>query len=180
MKSIKRTEIYKAPADKVFKCLDDLSVTWMHMTESSGMMMGSKLNLEFISTQHKGLRSKYRWTGQMMGIKIDFTVEVTKWLEGVEKIWETAGIARMITYSWYRMHLIVVRKGNMSEATLLITYRRANTWFGKIISFLFANWYCNWCLKNMLLDSKRKVVIEKEKIPAFNNVGHPCRQKGGL
>jgi len=164
MKTIKRTETYNASAYKVFNYLDDLGVTGMHMTQSSLMMMGSKLNLEFISTQHKGLGFKYRWTGRMMGIKMDFTVEVTKWVEGVEKIWETVGNARMIIYSWYRMHLIVITKDNMSEATLSITYRRPNTWFAKVLSFLFANWYCNWCLKNMLLDSKRKVESEGEKI----------------
>ena len=107
MKTIKRTEIYNAPAEKVFSCIDDLGVTGMHMTKSSAMMMGSKLKLEYLTANHTGLGSKYRWTGTMMGMKMDFTVEVTKWIEGVEKIWETIGEAKMIIYSWYRMHLFV-------------------------------------------------------------------------
>jgi len=45
------------------------------------------------------LGSKYRWTGRMMGLKMDFTVTVTKWVAGIEKVWETIGEAKMIIYS---------------------------------------------------------------------------------
>lgn len=44
------------------------------------MMMGSKLKLEFLTAEHRGLGSKYRWSGKMMGIPHDFNVEVTKWI----------------------------------------------------------------------------------------------------
>ena len=159
MKTIKRTEVYNAPAQKVFSYLDDLGVTGMHMTKSSAMMMGSKLNLEYLTVHHTGPGSKYRWTGTMMGMKMDFTVEVIKWTEGVEKTWETIGEARMIIYSWYRMHLMVSPKGNTTEAELSITYERPKGWLARIISFLFADWYCNWCLKNMLSDSKEKLKL---------------------
>jgi hypothetical protein len=161
MKTITRNIFISAPPDKVFAMIDDLGVTGMHMTKSSAMMMGSKLNLEYLTTNHTGLGSKYRWTGKMMGMKMDFTVEVTKWIKGNEKTWETIGEARMIIYSWYRMHLLVKTIENGSEAELSITYERPKGWFAKIISFLFADWYCNWCLKNMLKDAKRKLSLNK-------------------
>jgi len=93
----------------------------------------------------------------MMGTKMDFTVEVTKWIRGNEKTWETIGKAKMIIYSWYRMHLLVTPTANRSEAELSITYEKPKGWFAKIISFLFADWYCNWCLKNMLGDAKKSI-----------------------
>lgn len=164
MKTIKRNEVYDAPADLVFRQLDDLGVTGTHMTESSGMMMGSKLHLEYLTQHHTGLGSKYRWTGTMMGMHMDFTVEVTKWVEGVEKVWETVGESKMIIYSWYRMHLVVYPKDNTSQAELSITYEKPKGWFAKIVSFLFADWYCAWCLKRMLADGKKKIEKEKEII----------------
>lgn len=165
MKTIKRTEIYNAPAEKVFSYLDDLGVTGMHMTKSSAMMMGSKLHLEYLTSNHSGSGSKYRWTGAMMGMRMDFTVEVTKWVEGVEKVWETIGESRMIIYSWYRMNLLLTKKGNTTVAELSITYEKPKGWFLKILSFLFADWYCNWCLKNMITDTKRSLEINsKSKI----------------
>lgn len=161
MKTIKRKETFIAPADKVFGYLDDLGVTGMHMTKSSAMMMGSKLQLKFLTNHRTGMGSRYQWTGTMMGMKMDFTVEVTKWVEGVEKIWETTGEAKMIIYSWYRMHLLVYPEGNAAQAELSITYEKPRNWFARIISFLFADLYCNWCLRKMLNDTKIKIEAEK-------------------
>lgn len=157
MKTISRKIQVQAPPEKVFETLDDLGVTGMHMTQSSAMMMGSKLQLEYLTSHHIGLGSKYRWTGKMMGMKMDFTVEVTKWIKDMEKIWETIGEAKMIIYSWYRMNLTVTPVENVTEAELSITYEKPKGWFAKIISFLFADWYCNWCLKNMLNDARSRV-----------------------
>ena len=60
MKIISRTEFYQASPEKVFQTLDDLGVTGMHMTQSSAMMMGSKLQIEFLTENHTGLGSTYR------------------------------------------------------------------------------------------------------------------------
>lgn len=177
MKTIKRTETFNAPANIVFSYLDDLGVTGMHMTRSSAMMMGSKLHLEFLTKQHTGLGSKYQWTGTMMGMRLDFTVEVTKWVEGVEKVWETKGDAKMIIYSWFRMHLLVLQKGITSQAELSISYEKPKKWFARILSFLFADWYCNWCLKSMLSDSKRKIGNDRKFLSkSYTTDGIPQRQ----
>lgn len=154
LKTIKQVRNYKAEAEQVFECLDDLGVTGMHMTKSSVMMMGSKLHLEFLTSHHKGPGSTYRWTGKMMGLKMDFTVEVTKWIKGVEKVWQTIGESRMIIYSWYQMQLLLSPGNDNTVAELSITYSKPKGWFARFISFLFADWYCNWCLKNMLRDTE--------------------------
>ena len=54
MKTIKGTESYNALPEEVFNYLDDLGVTGMHMTKSSAMMGGSKLHLEYLSSNHTG------------------------------------------------------------------------------------------------------------------------------
>ena len=95
MKTLKQNKIYNAPLEQVFKAIDDLGVTGTHMTQSSGMMMGNKLKLEYLTKHHTGLGTKYRWTGKMMGMAMDFTVEVTKWMDGKEKTWETIGENRL-------------------------------------------------------------------------------------
>lgn len=164
MKSIKRNEIYNASPEQVFKCIDDLGVTGMHMTQSSMMMMGSKLNLEFITENHTGLGSKYRWTGKMMGLPMDFTVEVTKWISNNEKIWETIGETKLIIYSGYRMQLIILPTLNDSKAKLSISYENPKGFFNKILSFLFADWYCKWCLKHMLGDAKKSLQANRKAL----------------
>ncbi len=158
MKTLSRTTTYPFYSDIVFQCLDNLGVTGMHMTQSSMMMMGSKLDLMFLSENHTGLGTKYRWTGKMMGMKMDFTVEVTKWIPWEEKTWETIGSPKLIIYSWYQMHLLLTKIQNGTTAQLSISYRKPDGVFYKIISFLFADWYCKWCLKNMLEDAKKILI----------------------
>jgi hypothetical protein len=157
MRTINKTETYNASPEKVFKSIDDLGVTGMHMTQSSGMMMGSKLKLEFLTENHTGQGCKYRWTGKMMGMKMDFIVEVTKWIQNKEKIWETIGEPKLIIYSWYRMHLVVIPAVNGANVELSISYEKPKGFFNKILSFLFADWYCRWCLKKMLSDAERSL-----------------------
>lgn len=155
MKTVTRNIHIDSSPQNVFDTLDNLGVAGMHMTKSSAMMMGSKLKLEYLTANHTGSGTMYRWRGTMMGMQMDFTVVVTKWIEGAEKIWETIGEAKMIIYSWYRMQLLVKPANTGSEALLSITYEKPRGWFAKIISLLFADWYCTWCLKNMLNDTKK-------------------------
>ena len=136
MKTITRRESYNASPESVFRHIDDLGVTGMHMTQSSAMMMGSKLHLEFLTDHHTGPGSRYRWTGKMMGMKMDFTVEVTTWIKDVEKVWETVGESRMIIYSWYRMQLSVKAYQNVSTAELSITYEKPKGFFLQNTFFL--------------------------------------------
>lgn len=172
MKSITRIETYNARPEQVFKCLDDLGVTGMHMTQSSMMMMGSKLNLEFLTESHAGLGSKYRWTGKMMGMLMDFTVEVTKWITPKEKIWETIGDTKLIIYSWYRMHLLILPAVNGCKAELSISYEKPKGFFNKILSLLFADWYCRWCLKHMLGDAKKSLELPGNDTKHFKTNGY--------
>ena len=169
MKTLKRIETYRATPEKVFQCIDDLGVTGMHMTKSSMPMMGGKLDLNFLTANHTGLGSKYRWTGKVVGMTMDFTVEVTKWIKDKEKIWETIGEPKMIIYSWFRMQLAISPSANNTQAELSISYEKPNGWFNRLLSFFLADWYCIWCLKNMLDDSKKTLerleVKEEHKLP---------------
>ena len=157
MKTLSRIENYNASPTELFRCLDDLGVTGMHMTKSSMMMMGSKLRLTFLTANKRGLGSRYRWTGTMMGMKMDFTVEVKRWSYGKEKVWETIGPTKLIIYSWYRMHLITRATESGAQAELSITYENPSGLINKLLSFLFADWYCRWCLQQMLGDAKKNV-----------------------
>lgn len=154
MKTIAKVKIYSSPPEVVFQKIDDLGVTGMHMTKSSMMMMGSKLDLEYLTESRKGLGTRYRWKGKMMGMIMDFTVEVTEWVYGSYKTWETIGHSKLIIYSWYRMHLEVLNTPRGTLAELSITYKRPKGFFYEVLSFLFADLYCWWCLKHMLDDAE--------------------------
>src|SRR6187551_958462 len=104
VKNYSRSLLIHADAHRVFTFMDDLAKTGMHMTESSMMMMGSKLTLEDITKNSSGVGATFLWYGKMMGMKMDFTEMVTAWMQDKSKTWETIGEAKIIIMSWYRMN----------------------------------------------------------------------------
>jgi len=166
MKSIKRIKRFQASPEEVFDCLDDLGVTGMHMTESSMPMMGGKMNLEFLTTQKSGLNCKYRWTGKVMWMGLDFTVVVKKWIRGKEKTWETIGNSRIVIYSWFQMHLQINPDNRGCTAQLSISYEKPEAFFNKILCYFLGDWYCKWCLKNMMNDAEQKLSMHRPALSA--------------
>src|SRR5687768_14693867 len=166
MKSKSKGVIIHSSPEIVFDYMDNLSNTGMHMMENSGMMMGSKLQLEQLSDHAKGLNAKFRWSGKMMGITMDFTTVVTEWVFGKEKTWETIGNSKMIILKWYKMRLSLEPRlnGHATEAKLNIDYTLPDNIFLKILGIILSPWYANWCLNNMLRDTKANL----EGLPKSN------------
>ena len=157
MKTRSKSILIHSTPEKVFQQMDDFSKTGMHMSESSMMMMGSKLKLEQLSPNPTGVAAKYRWYGKMMGMQMDFSETVTKWQQNKHKEWEIVGDAKIIIMSWYRMWFEISPSGNVTLAKISISYLPPKEWYYKILSFLFVKWYCNWCLSNMLNDTKKNL-----------------------
>lgn len=160
MKTLTKSILINSTPDKVFAYMDNLGNTGMHMMESSSMMMGSKLHLEQLSQNATGLGSKYHWFGKMMGIKMDFTVVVTKWIAAKEKVWETAGEARMIILGWYRMRLMLSPEEGGTNTELSIDYTKPTNIFLKFIAWILAPTYARWCVNSMLSDSKKHLEVK--------------------
>lgn len=148
-----RTIVINGMPEDVFAFMDDIRNTGRHMTENSGAMAGSKLHLEWITDHKTGSGTKYRWTGKVAGMKMDFTVEVSKWVEGMEKVWGTVGDAKMIVIDWFEMYLVLAPYENgKTQAQLSIDYTRPE---GKFLGFLLAKSYSKWCVKTMVKDTKK-------------------------
>jgi hypothetical protein len=147
-----RELIINGSEEQVFAFIDDIRNTGKHMTENSGVMAGSKLKIEWLSDHKTGLGTKYRWTGKVVGMKVDFTVEVSKWIDGKEKVWGTVGDAKMIVIDWFEMDLTMMCENDgKSKAKLGINYTKHRALWG----FLFGKWYSIWCVKSMLRDTKK-------------------------
>ena len=157
MKTKSKSSFINATPEKVFAQMDDFSKTGMHMSENSMMMMGSKLKLEQLSPNATGAGASYRWYGKMLGMKMDFSETVTIWQPPKRKEWEIIGEAKIIIMSWYKMGFEISPNENGTMAKIGISYLPPKEWYYKILSFFFANWYCNWCLNNMLDDTKKNL-----------------------
>ncbi len=157
MKIKTKSIIIHSTSEEVFAYMDNISNAGMHMTKNSMPMMGSKLKLKQLSENATGINSKFRWYGKMMGFTMEFTVVVTKWIKGKEKVWETVGEAKMIILKWYQMHLILVPEGKDTKTELSIAYTKPKNVIFRFVALFLAPLYANWCLNNMLNDTKKEL-----------------------
>lgn len=157
MITVTETVDIKASAESVFAYVDDIRNIGWHMTERSSMaMMGSRLELEIVSEQSTGLGATYRYSGTMMGLSLDFSESVTRYIPNREKIWHTIGEPRLLIISSYEMRLAVEPlSAASSRLTISIAYELPLSTFWRIVGRLLAGPYSRWCLRQMVGDAKR-------------------------
>ncbi len=160
MKTFQKTIIINATPQSVFEFMDDVRNSGMHMSKDSKAMMGTHLELQLLSKNFSGPETSYRYIGKVMGMTIDFTVVVTRWIQNMEKIWETIGHPKVIVIGWFRMFLKLTPKNGNTSVELGISYEKPKSFFGKILCFFFGSWYAKWCLKNMLNDAKKNLEMK--------------------
>jgi hypothetical protein len=157
MITVTETVDIKASAESVFAYVDDIRNIGWHMTERSSMaMMGSRLELEIVSEQSTGLGATYRYSGTMMGLSLDFSESVTRYIPNREKIWHTIGEPRLLIISSYEMRLAVEPlSAASSRLTISIASELPRSTFWRIVGRLLAGPYSRWCLRQMVGDAKR-------------------------
>lgn len=152
VRMIEKIIVINAKPQEVFDFMDDINNTGMHMTENNPQMIGSKLNLEWLTEHKTGLNTKYKWTGKVIGMKMKFTVIVTQWESGKSKTWETIGKTKMIVISWYRMYLELNENDDGTTTVKLgILYTKSKN----LLGLLLGKRYSIWCVKSMLNDAQK-------------------------
>ena len=107
------------------------------MSESSMMIIGSKLIMEQLSPNQTGVAAKYHWRGMMMEMTIYLSETVTKCQPNKLNEWETDRGAKISSMSWYRMWFEISPDQNGTIAKLSISYLQLKIDFIKhALSFL--------------------------------------------
>ena len=156
MITVSETVEIRAKPEIVFAYVDDIRNLGWHMTGQSSMaMMGSRLKLDILSDQPTGLGATYRYSGTVMGLPIDFSESVTKYLPPREKVWRTLGEPRLLIIASYEMRIAIERLSpSSSRVTKSIAYELPRSTFWRMVGLLLARPYSRWCLRRMLRDSR--------------------------
>ena len=156
MSALSRSITIEATAERVFTYVDDIRNLARHMSESRSMpMMGSKLKLEIMTPEPTGVGAVYRYSGQMMGLTIDFSETVTKYVPGREKVWRTIGKPELLIIAGYEMRVLMEPVSPISShLTISIDYvlPRAGIW--RALGWALGDTYSRWCLTSMVEGTK--------------------------
>ena len=156
-RELSQTTTVTAPSGRVFAYADDIRNLARHMSERGSMpMMGSKLALEILTANTTGVGATYRYSGRMMGLVLDFSELVTKYVAGREKVWRTIGEPKLLIIRSYEMRVLMDPiSPTASRLTIGIDYELPQSGFWRASGWLLADAYSRWCLASMVDGRKR-------------------------
>ena len=147
------TRIIAAPADAVFAHLDDHNRLAGHMSKSSWMMAGSKVNLEFDAANGRAIGSHIHIRGRVLCIPIHVEEVVTEHEPPQRKVWEAIGTPKLLVIGAYTMGFAITPQGTSSLLRVFIDYDLPGPLLTRWLGRLLGDFYARWCSESMAKDS---------------------------
>lgn len=148
MKHLEDSILVSAQPQELFAYIDDHKQFSSHMSKSSWMMGGGKMQVSFDEGHGQKVGSHIRMSGTAFGIKLSLDEIITRHEPPFTKTWETVGIPKLLVIGFYGMGIEIKPQNNGSSLRVFIDYYlpTTNAWLGK----LFGGMYAKWCVQLMI------------------------------
>lgn len=145
--------LVKASAEELFDFLDDPRNLSSHMSESSVMMAGSKMNIHLDQKDGRGVGAEIILDGKMMGFSLFVREFVTASERPRKKIWSTSGPQEMIVIDQYEMGFELGKAPQGTMLTVFINFDLPTRGGARLLGLLFGHLYAKWCVSRMATDA---------------------------
>ena len=142
-------------AFQIFAYLDDPKALAAHMSESSTMMLGSRMSINVDADDGRVVGSKIRMQGRLMGIPLSLEEVITERQVPSRKVWQTIGTPNLLVMAHYRMGFDLTSSGESSMLRVFIDYSLPTTAPGSWLGRLLGGVYARWCTRQMADDAAR-------------------------
>jgi Polyketide cyclase / dehydrase and lipid transport len=147
-----------ASAEDVFSFADDFTRLSSHMSQSSGMMMGGRMQISFDDGHGQTVGSHVRMTGRMMGFDLFLEEVVTERVPPRHKAWATVGNPALLVIGNYRLGFDIASKGTSSDLRIFIDYDLPSSpalrWLGNLLGSVYAK----WCVGQMVKSARFRFI----------------------
>lgn len=154
-RSTEATATIDSTAETVFAYLDDHRHLGAHMSASSWMMLGSKMDYEFDAGKARLVGSKFGFHGKILGIALSAEQVVTIRMPPRLKVWEIIGTPNLWVVGRYRMGFEIAPEAKWSRLRVFIEYDLPEAAPARWLGLIFANAYARWCTGRMAKDAAR-------------------------
>ncbi len=133
---------------ELFAYVDDHKRFSSHMSQSSPMMGGGKMDASVDEGGGQKVGSHIRMSGKAFGIKLFLDEVVTRYEPPYLKTWETVGFPKLLVIGSYGMGIEIKLQDTRSRLRVYIDYDlpTTNVWLGR----LFSGLYAKWCVQQMI------------------------------
>ena len=158
------TGIVRTSATRLFAQLDDHARLSSHMSKSSWMMAGGRMDTEVDEGHGQRVGSRIRIAGSVLGLKLAVDETVIERDPPRRKLWETTGIPRLFVIGHYRMGFEITPTDDVARLRVFIDYSLPTGSLSRWLGYLFAGYYAKWCTERMVDDAANFFDASK-KIP---------------
>ena len=145
-----------APPHIVFAYADDPQRLSSHMSESSWMMGGGRMAIEFDAGGGQTVGSRISLSGRVFGVNLSLDEVVIERVPPERKAWQTIGSPSLLVIGHYRMGFEIVPIENGSLLHVYIDYALPDGLSARWLGWLFGRFYARWCTQRMVRDTAER------------------------
>jgi hypothetical protein len=142
-----------SPAEQIFAHIDDPTHLSSHMSESSWMMGGGKMQIELDADRGQKIGSLIRLSGRVFGIELSLEEKVIERDPPHRKVWETTSPPRLLVIGHYRMGFELTPQENGLTLCVFIDYDLPEKPPSRWLGVMFGGLYAKWCTQQMVNDA---------------------------
>ena len=148
-----------APSDIVFAYADDPARLSSHMSESSWMMGGGRMETELDAGRGQTVGSRISLSGRVFGVNLSLDEVVIERVPPQRKAWQTTGSPRLLVIGHYRMGFEITSQANGSLLHVYIDYSLPKDVPAHWLGLLLGRYYARWCTRRMLADAEKHFAV---------------------
>jgi len=137
----------------LFAGLDDHAQLSSHMSKSSWMMAGGRMDIDVDEGHGQRVGSQIRIAGSVLGINVAVDETVIERDPPRRKVWETTGAPRLLVIGHYRMGFEITPTDDAARLRVFIDYSLPVGFVSRWLGYLVAGYYAKWCTERMVHDA---------------------------
>ena len=148
LKHYEESMLITANPNAVFEYVDDHKRFSSHMSKSSWMMGGGRMDASVDEGQGQKMGSHIILSGKAFGIPLSLDEVVTLYNPPRAKAWKTVGEPKLLIIGSYSMGIEIKPQNLDSQLLVYINYDlpKTNVWLG----YLLSGFYAKWCVRQMI------------------------------
>lgn len=171
------TGYVRASTVTLFAHVDDHARLSSHMSKSSWMMGGGRMDLELDEGRGQRIGSHIWLAGKVFGMRLSVEEVVIERNPPHRKVWETTNPPRLLVIGDYRMGFEITPATNGAQLRVFIDYSLSPTAPARWLGYLLGRYYAKWCTRRMVRDAIRHF-SHPRRASALKPTSNPRPQRG--